>query len=112
MPVKTKTEEVTRTETKVTKRYICDAEGCEASVEGWNPRGDPDVASPNADPGHNLNYVALNPYPRTSYSVPATSGGTSRNMCQLEEEDGVFVCDDHIEEAGRLLAERMEESDD
>lgn len=91
MPIREETEEIEVTKTKTTTWYICDYPDCDESTKNFDPKGDYDVANPKCNVGHKLNYVALNPHP-----------GTYRSD-DFGEEDGVYLCDDHIGAAGELL---------
>lgn len=96
MPVETETEEVQTTKTKTTVRYVCADPDCEASTESADPRGDEAVADPDCDVGHNINYVALNPCAgqETKYLTHRT-----KTVSALDDETGVYVCDDHLSSA-------------
>lgn len=102
MPVEEHTEEIQVPKTKTTYTYICDVEGCEESTD-WDPRDDEQAANNSTD--HNLNYVAINPYvgellKRDGYKmIPQKT---------LKEENGVYVCDEHIPKLGELIAETVD----
>lgn len=97
MPVEEHTEEIQVPKTKTTYTYICDVEGCEQSSD-WDPRDD------EHGMGHDLNYVALNPHVGREHK---RDGHKMIPQPALDEQAGVYVCDEHIPKAGELIAKKV-----
>lgn len=106
MPVEERTETVTVEEEKVTKIYHCDANllpdiECEEAATGFDPKTDDCVSNPNCHSQHNINFVAVNPF----IGNKERQGKIILNS-ELDEQLGVYVCNEHIELVGDIIIEK------
>lgn len=112
MPVEHHTETVEHQ--REVSRYVCDVPACGAYATGFDPKHDPDVASTTRDVGHNINFVALNPHIDTQMKEVGGCSTPRRSTreTELTEQEGLYLCDRHIDRAGELLLSRLTAGDD
>lgn len=100
MPIEKDEEEIEVTKTKTTKRYVCDVDDCDEYSENWDPKDDGSDRDHGHGVGHNIHFVALNPYKRTKFAR-----GTSKPT--LDEQVGLYLCENHLDRAGELIVDRL-----
>ena len=105
MPIEEDEEEIEVTKTKTTTRYVCDVDGCDEHSENWDPKDDGSDRDYGHEVGHNIHFIALNPY-QVTQPVRRTSKPPA-----LAEQVGLYLCENHLDRAGELIVARLSTSD-
>lgn len=104
MPIEKVEEEIEVTKTKTTKRYVCDVDDCDEYSENWDPKSDGSDRDHGHGVGHDIHFIALNPYKGRKYV-------RGKNRRTLEEQVGLYLCGDHLDRAGELIVDRLSAPD-